>query len=105
VRGDVHRLRAPRDARGHEQQGHRYAVILQSEYLRLSSTLVAPTSTSARPASFRPEITLDGVSTRVLVEQTQAVDPEIRLGEFAGRLTAAELQTIDRAVAAVFGLD
>jgi mRNA interferase MazF len=80
-------------------------VVLQSDYLRLSSTLVAPTSTAARPASFRPEITLDGITTRVLVEQTQAVDPEIRLGEFAGRLTQAELQAVDRALVAVFDLD
>src|SRR4051794_23553898 len=58
VRGDVHRLRAPRSARGHEQQGSRYAVVVQSDALPLSTLIVAPTSTSARPASFRPEINL-----------------------------------------------
>jgi hypothetical protein len=37
--------------------------------------LVAPTSTSARSASFRPVIDLGGLETRVLVEQTAAVNP------------------------------
>jgi len=105
VRGDIHRLKAPKDARGHEQRGIRYGVVVQSDFLRLSSTLVAPTSTSARPASFRPEIVLNGTLTRILIEQTQAIDPEVRLGEFAGRLSTAELRAVDLALAAVFGLD
>ncbi|MDP9319371.1 MAG: type II toxin-antitoxin system PemK/MazF family toxin, partial [Actinomycetota bacterium] len=58
MRGDVHRLRAARGTRGREQAGARYAVVVQSDHLPLSTWLVAPTSTSARPASFRPEITM-----------------------------------------------
>jgi mRNA interferase MazF len=104
MRGDIYRLRAPRDAQGHEQKGARYAVVVQSDDL-LSTLLVAPTSTAARPASFRPAIELDGVTTRILVEQTAVVDPETRLGEFAGRLSAAELRTVDAALAVVLGLD
>jgi mRNA interferase MazF len=65
--------------------------------------LVAPTSTSARPASFRPEVDVDGQRTRVLVEQTAAVDPT-RLGESAGYLTLAELQQVDAALRVVLGL-
>jgi mRNA interferase MazF len=38
------------------------------------------------------------------VEQTSAVDPETRLGEFAGRLTAAELARVDGALMDVLGL-
>ncbi|WP_218158677.1 type II toxin-antitoxin system PemK/MazF family toxin [Streptosporangium canum] len=57
MRGDVYRLRAPRDAVGHEQRGERFAVLLQSDFLSMLSTLiVAPTSASAGPAIFRPEI-------------------------------------------------
>ena len=104
MRGDIYRLRAPSHARGHEQDGPRYAVVVQSDHLPLSTWLVAPTSTGRRAASFRPEITIAGEQTRVLVEQTSAVDPEIRLGEFAGRLTAAELQSVDRALLDVLGL-
>jgi mRNA interferase MazF len=69
----------------------------------LSTTLVAPTSTSARPATFRPTISLEEIETRVLVEQTTVVDPE-RLGKFAGRLDADELLAIDEALALILGL-
>lgn len=104
VRGEVFRLPAPRGARGREQRGARFAVIVQAdEFLDLSIVLVSPTSTSARPASFRPMITLEGRETRVLVEQTTVVDPQ-RLGRSAGRLGASELRSVDEALALVLGL-
>jgi len=103
IRGEVFRLPAPRSARGHEQRGARYAVIVQSdELLELSTTLVAPTSTGARPASFRPVIELEGEETRVLPEQTTVVDPQ-RLGRSAGRLDPAELRALDEALLRVLG--
>lgn len=104
VRGEIFRLPSPRQTRGHEQRGARYAVIVQAdEFLGLSTVLVSPTSTGALPASFRPTITLEGTPTGVLVEQTTVVDPE-RLGRSAGRLNASELQAVDHALALVLGL-
>ena len=104
VRGEVFRLPAPRGARGGEQRGVRYAVIVQAdEFLDLSTVLVSPTSRSARPASFRPTITLEGQETRILVEQTTVVDPR-RLGRSAGRLDATELRSVDEALMLVLGL-
>lgn len=103
-RGEVVRLRSPRLARGHEQLGQRYGVVVQAdELLALSTIVVAPTSSSALPASFRPEVTIDGARTRVLVEQLGAVDPS-RLGESYGFLTRNELNDVDRALSAVLGL-
>jgi mRNA interferase MazF len=104
IRGQVFRLPARRGARGHEQRGARYAVIVQADdFLDLSTTLVAPTSASARPTSFRPTITLDGLETRVLVEQTTVVDPQ-RLGRSAGHLNANELLAVDEALTLILGL-
>jgi mRNA interferase MazF len=104
VRGEVFRLPAPSRARGHEQQGARYAVVVQAdELLGLSTVLVAPTSTSARPATFRPTVELLGNETRVLVEQTTVVDPQ-RLGDSVGRLEAAEMRALDEVLRLVFGL-
>ena len=104
VRGEVFRLPSRRKARGHEQSGARYAVVVQADdFLDLSTTLVAPTSTSARAASFRPTITVDGQETRVLVEQTTVVDPQ-RLGRSAGRLEAHELRAVDEALGLLLGL-
>jgi len=104
VRGEVFRLPSPRAARGHEQRGARFVVVVQAdEFLGLSTTLVAPTSASARAASFRPRVTVGGEETRVLVEQTTVVDPQ-RLGRSAGRLDANELRAVDEALMLVLGL-
>ncbi|MGH4002158.1 MAG: type II toxin-antitoxin system PemK/MazF family toxin [Pseudonocardiaceae bacterium] len=99
----MYRLRAPRDARGHEQQGARYAIVVQSDLLPLSTWLVAPTSTAAQPASFRPKIDIEGISTLVLAEQTTAVDPQ-RLGACVGRLSLHEMAELDAALRIVLGL-
>ena len=104
VRGEVFALPPRRGGRGHEQRGARYAVVVQAdEFLELSTTLVAPTSTSALSASFRPTIKLRGNETRVLVEQTTVVDPQ-RLGRSAGRLDTAELRAVDEALGLILGL-
>ncbi|MDK3256028.1 type II toxin-antitoxin system PemK/MazF family toxin [Blastococcus capsensis] len=103
MRGEVFRLRAPRKARGHEQAGSRYAVVVQSDQLPLSTWMVAPTSTSARPATFRPEVEIAGRPTRVLAEQTAATDPT-RLGDSAGHLTFDELRRVDAALRLVLDL-
>lgn len=104
MRGDVHRLRAPRGARGNEQRGFRYAVILQSDDLMLSTLLVAPTSRSAQPRIFRPTIGIGEEATQVLTEQTVAVAPG-RLGELVGHVSLAELQAIDAALRLTLGID
>lgn len=103
MRGDVFRLRSSRGTRGHEQDGRRYAVVVQSDALPLSTWLVAPTSRSARAATFRPEIEVSGTATRVLAEQTAAIDPE-RLVEHAGRLSFDELRRVDAALRVVLRL-
>ncbi len=74
-----------------------YAVVVQSDDFPLSTWLVPPTSTSARPASFRPGVVIDGLPTRVLAEQTAAADPS-RLGTQVGRLTFDELRQVDVAL-------
>ena len=103
MRGDLYRLRPAKDAAGHEQRGPRYAVAIQSDAILLSTLIVAPTSTSAQAAVFRPEIDMDGTRTRVLVDQMRAVDAS-RLGDFAGRLDAAETREVDRAVRLILGV-
>ena len=102
-RGDVHRFRIPK-REGDEQRGERYGIVVQAdELLRRSVILVAPTSRSARPASFRPEVHVAGESTRVLVEQLGAVDAH-RLGTRVGHLTAEEMWAVDDALLTVLGL-
>jgi len=102
-RGDVFRLRLPTGT-GHEQQSERFGVVLQSDaLLPRSVVLVAPTSASVRPASFRPDVRVDGSFTKVLVEQVGAVDSG-RLGDLVGRLTPEEQWGVDAALMVVLGL-
>lgn len=104
MRGDVFRLNASRGVRGHEQSGRRYAVVVQADELAsLSTWQVAPTSASARAATFRPEVEIHGRRTRVLAEQVSAVDPS-RLGERVGHLGFDELRAVDAALRLVMSL-
>lgn len=103
LRGEIYEFRLAR-GQGHEQRGRRFGVLLQAnEMLPRSVVLVAPTSRSARPASFRPEIDVHGETTRVLVEQVGAVDVG-RLGKLVGHVTPEQLWGIDEALLTVLGL-
>ena len=104
MRGDVHRLRAPRGTRGGEQRGPRYAVVLQSDDLLLSTLIVAPTSRSAPPRIFRPTITIAAQLSQVLVEQVTAVAPE-RLGPLVGHVSRDELEAINASLRLALELD
>jgi len=103
LRGDIYELRLPRGV-GHEQRGQRFGVLVQAnEMLPRSVVLIAPTSRSARAASFRPEIDVDGQVTRVLVEQVGAIDTD-RLGDLVGHVTPEQQWGIDEALQTVLGL-
>jgi mRNA interferase MazF len=102
-RGDIFELRLRR-GRGHEQHGKRFGIVVQAdELLPRSVVLIAPTSRSARPASFRPEVNFGDATTRVLVEQVGAVDTT-RLGRLIGRVSPEEMWGIDEALLTVLGL-
>jgi mRNA interferase MazF len=102
-RGEVFRFKVPKGV-GHGQSGVRYGVVVQAdEFLPRSVIVVAPTSRSARQASFRPPVEIDGETTLVLVEQLGAVDVQ-RLGKRAGRLSIEEMWSVDEALATYLGL-
>lgn len=104
IRGAVHRLVLPRRGAGHEQRGSRLGVIVQAdELLGLSTAIVAPTSTRARPATFRPLIRIDGEATRVMVEQLRALDVG-RLGPQVAVLGLDDLRAVESALELVLGL-
>lgn len=103
VRGDVHAISLPRQ-RGRVQHGDRYAVIVQADdLLALSTAIVCPTSQSAPPASFHPEIVLGEKTTRTLCEMAGAVDVD-RLGKRVGHLSVDEMAAVDDALGLVLDL-
>ena len=103
VRGDVHAIKLPR-RQGHVQHGPRYAVVVQADdLLALSTAVVCPISSSTPPATFHPEIVLEGQPTRVLCEMVGAVDAS-RLGDRVGHLSLDELGSVDDALGLVLDL-
>jgi mRNA interferase MazF len=103
VRGDVFEIELTK-AKGREQAGPRFGVVLQSDVFSWSTLVVAPTSGSARPGPIRPEVVLGDETTVVLVDQMQAVDPALRLGRMVGRLSLADMQAVDSAIKLVLAV-
>jgi len=101
VRGEVYRL--PARGKGHEQQGRRYAVVLQPDWLALSTWIVAFTSTSARETSFRPVVEIADQQTLVMCDQLATIDLN-RLTEVAGFLTLDDMQRVNEALSLVLDL-
>lgn len=103
VRGDVHAIALPRNRR-HVQHGRRFAVIVQADgLLALSTVLICPTSQSAAPANFHPQIVVGDESTQVLCEMAGAVDARA-LGERVGHLSPEDMRAVDDALQLVLGL-
>ncbi len=101
MRGEVYRL--PARGRGHEERGRRFVVVLQPDWLSLSTWIVAFTSTSARETSFRPSVVIGDQETLVMCDQLDTVDLN-RLTERAGFLSFQEMQRVDEALALVLDL-
>jgi mRNA interferase MazF len=79
-------------------------VVLQSDDLNLSTVIVAPTSTSAHPYVFRPEVTVRGEQTRLMLDQVRAIDVEKAIGERVGRLSSHEMSEVNRRLRAVLDI-
>ncbi|MEC3913477.1 type II toxin-antitoxin system PemK/MazF family toxin [Nocardia sp. CDC160] len=95
IRGAVHRIDLG-NGRGHEQGGRRYGVVLS--VTEWSMVTVVPTSTSAQPSPFRPEIEIGGTPTRLLVDQMRALDVAYMKPEMVDFLTAADLTKLETAI-------
>jgi mRNA interferase MazF len=79
-------------------------VIVQADdLLSLSSIVICPTSRSAFPASFHPEVTVDDEPTQVLCEMVGTVDARA-LGDRIGHLARDELRAVEDALLLVLEL-
>lgn len=104
IRGAIYRVDFGSAQRGHEQRGRRYAVILSPSSMPWSVVTVVPTSTSAGPAVFRPELEVLGTRTRFLVDQLRTVDTAYVHGDPVDYLDLDELTEVEHAVARYLGL-
>jgi mRNA interferase MazF len=85
-------------------RGGRPGVVVQAdELLGLSTVLLAPTSRSAAPATFRPLIQVEGTPTRVLTDQLRVFDSQA-ITATLGHVDRAEMEALDDALAVILGL-
>ena len=103
IRGAVYRIDLG-SPRGHEQGGRRYGLVLSPTNMPWSVVTVVPTSTSVRPANFRPELVVAGETTRVLVDQIRTIDSDYVHGDPVDFLGRDELALVEEAVARYLGL-
>ena len=89
--------------RGHEQRGRRYGILMSPPDSMLSVVSMIPTSTSAEKRVYRPEVEFDGRTTRVLIEQTRAIDRRF-VGDLVGYIDRVDLAEVEAAFAQYFGL-
>jgi mRNA interferase MazF len=78
-------------------------VVQADDLLTLSTIVICPTSRSAFPASFHPQIIVEDQPTQVLCEMVGAIDART-LGESAGNLTHEELKAVEDALPLVLDL-
>jgi mRNA interferase MazF len=104
IRGAVYRVDFGDAKRGHEQRGRRYAVLMSPSSMPWSVVTVVPTSTSAQPAVFRPELEIMGAKTRFLVDQIRTIDAAYVDGDPVDYLDRDELAEVEHAVMLYLGL-
>lgn len=104
IRGAVYRVDFGQAKRGREQRGRRYAVVLSPSGMPWNVVTVVPTSTSAQPAVFRPELEIMGNQTRFLVDQIRTIDVSYVQGDPVGYLERGELAEVEHAVVRYLGL-
>jgi mRNA interferase MazF len=104
IRGAVYRVDLGDAKRSHEQRGRRYGLVLSLSAMPWSVVTIIPTSRSAQPAVFRPELDVAGAATRFLVDQIRTVDVRYVHGEPVHYLDRDELAEIEYAVTRYLGL-
>ncbi|WP_433662011.1 type II toxin-antitoxin system PemK/MazF family toxin [Nocardia sp. CA-128927] len=103
IRGLIHRVDLGDAKRGHEQRGRRYGVILSRTDWNIVT--IVPTSTGATPAPSRVDIEIDGVPTRLMVDQIRSIDVGYLKGDPVGYLSREEMTQLDAAITRYLGLD
>ncbi|WP_113699792.1 type II toxin-antitoxin system PemK/MazF family toxin [Nonomuraea lactucae] len=104
IRGAVYRVDLGDAKRGHEQRGRRLGLVLSPTDMSWTVATIVPTSTSARPSVFRPEVELGGRRTRLLVDRIRTVDTSRVHGEPVHYLGRNEMAAVEHALGLYLGL-
>lgn len=104
IRGAVYPVDLGQAKRGHEQCGERLGVAISVQQDAWSTVTVIPTSTSAQPTVFRPEMEIAGRPTCLLIDQIRTIDTMYVVGEPIDCLNRADMAQVRHALMRYFGL-
>lgn len=104
IRGAVYPVDLGEAKRGHEQRGRRLGLVISIEQTGWSTVTIAPTSTSAQPAIFRPDVVVAGRETRILIDQIRTIDSSYVTGELVDYLSRDDMAQVEHGLARYFGL-
>jgi mRNA interferase MazF len=104
IRGAVYPVDLGDAKRGHEQRGRRLGVVISIEQDSWSTVTVIPTSNSAQPSVFRPEVVIAGRETRILVDQIRIIDASYVAGDLVDYLTRDDMAQVDHTLSRYLGL-
>lgn len=105
IRGAVYPVDLGQANRGHEQRGRRLGLAISVQQDRWSTATILPTSTSARPAVFRPQLTIAEQATLILIDQIRTLDTHYIVGNPVDYVARVDLAQVEFALRRYLGLD
>src|ERR1700722_17798124 len=102
IRGAVYPIDLGDAKRGHEQRGRRLGLVISIEQNAWSTVTVIPTSTSAQASVFRPEVTIAGRDTKILIDQLRTIDVAYVTGELVDYLSRDDMAQVERSLSRYF---
>jgi mRNA interferase MazF len=81
---------------GHEQAGHRPAVVLSPKIYNSKSSLIlcCPMTTQIKGYPFEVITVIDGIRTAVLADQIKSLDWKARKAKFKSKMSALEMDEV-----------
>ena len=104
IRGAVYPVDLGAAKRGHEQRGRRLGLVISIEQNAWSTVTIIPTSTSAQPAVFRPDVIIAGRDTRILIDQIRTIDTAYVTGELVDYLSRDDMAQVEQSLSRYLGL-
>ncbi|HEX7658998.1 MAG TPA: type II toxin-antitoxin system PemK/MazF family toxin [Pseudonocardiaceae bacterium] len=104
IRGAVYPVDLGDAKRGHEQRGRRFGLVISVEQKAWSVVTIIPTSTSAQPSIFRPELVIAGRETKILIDHIRTVDLSYITGELVDYLSRDDMAQVEHSLSRYFGL-
>ncbi|HEY1916377.1 MAG TPA: type II toxin-antitoxin system PemK/MazF family toxin [Streptosporangiaceae bacterium] len=104
IRGAIYPIDLGDAKRGHEQRGRRLGLVISIEQDAWSTATVIPTSTSAQPSVFRPEVVIAGRETKVLIDQLRTIDASYITGELVDYLTRDDMAQVEHGLSRYLGM-